>query len=208
MPGAPNRPPETKAPPPVPSVDAPELRVLRRLAPSRIALNLDVWRGAPNHELVDPLERAEAAYGRKDWHEAENQLDRLSIRFHEPRWPTLPEPFRQLRVPIPPPHPPQWDPEFHASPGEKEVIKARRTAETQAALVVASLAWAKAKGIDVGDFETKSESARAAFAAGGPVEDLYAVIDPIWEALHARIPMPRSAAARPSPTPTVRSEEA
>ncbi|MCL5983285.1 MAG: hypothetical protein M1606_01300, partial [Candidatus Thermoplasmatota archaeon] len=103
MPGAPNRPPEMAAPSPPPTVDAPERRVLRRLAPSRIALSLDVWRGAPSRELTEPLEKAEAAYGAREWREAESQLDRLAIRFHEPRWPTLPPPFRELRVPIPPP---------------------------------------------------------------------------------------------------------
>ncbi len=176
--------------------------MLRRLVPSRIALNLDVWRGGPSRELVEPLERAETAYGEKEWREAENQLDRLAIRFHEPRWPTLPPPFRELRVPIPPPHPPQWDPEFLLPPDEKEAMRARKTGETQAALALASIAWAKTKGIDVGDFEAIAESARAAFAAGGPVADLYATIDPIWESLHARVPMPRPAAIRPPPPAT------
>ncbi len=196
MPGAPNRPPEMAAPSPPPTVDAPERRVLRRLAPSRIALSLDVWRGAPSRELIEPLEKAEAAYGAREWREAESQLDRLAIRFHEPRWPTLPLPFRELRVPIPPPHPPQWDPEFRASPEEREAMKARKTGETQVALVIASIAWAKTKGIDVGGFETTAETARAAFASGGPVADLYAAIDPIWEALRAKVPLPKAAASR------------
>ncbi|MGB6441915.1 MAG: hypothetical protein WBF81_01285, partial [Thermoplasmata archaeon] len=52
MPGAPNRPPETAPapPPPAPATDPPDRKVLRRLAPARIALLLDQWKGAPEPE--------------------------------------------------------------------------------------------------------------------------------------------------------------
>ncbi|MGA8536079.1 MAG: hypothetical protein WB789_01645, partial [Thermoplasmata archaeon] len=91
--------------------ETPERRALRRLAPSRVALRLDQWKGAPSPDLLTPFEKAEAAYTAGDYTAALQALDQLSIRFAEPRWPTLPEPFRRLRVPIPAPMPPHWDPE-------------------------------------------------------------------------------------------------
>lgn len=201
MPGAPNRPPETSAPAPPPVVEPPERRALRRLAPARIALSLDVWKGAPSAELLTPLQAAETAYAAGDWREAESRLDALSVRFAEPRWPTMPEPFRQLRVSIPAPQPPQWDPEFALPSDEKEARKARRGVEVQVVLVRASVQWAQQKGLDVTDLTAPVASAAEKLSAGASTSEVYAVIDPVWEALRSRVPMPKPPTARPPPPP-------
>jgi hypothetical protein len=171
------------------------------LAASRVALSLDLWKGAPNPELLAPLESAEAAYSRGDWREADSRLDALSVRFAEPRWPTLPEPFRQLRVAIPAPQPPQWDPEFTLPAEEKEARRARRLLETQVALARASVEWAQKKGIDVADLTGPLASAAEKQTAGAPAADVYVLVDPIWGALRARVPMPKPPAGRVVPTP-------
>ncbi|MGI0067402.1 MAG: hypothetical protein ACREB9_03135 [Thermoplasmata archaeon] len=205
MPGAPNRPPETKpeAAPATPvAPEAPELRLMRRLAPSRVALSLDVWHGAPSAELVTPLEKAELAFAASDWREADSQLDALSIRFHEPRWPTLPDPFRELRVAIPAPTPPQWNPDHGLPTEEKEARRVHRTAEMQLKLARATVEWARTKGIDLADVVPPVEPAGAAFEAGGAVATLYEALDPLWRAVHGRVPMPKPPAAptaRPGP---------
>lgn len=210
MPGAPNRPPEAAHAPPPPATDSQAHHVLQRLVPSRIALLLDIWRGAPSAELVTPLEDAEAAYAHGDWREAESRLDALAIRFHEPRWPTLPDPFRELRVAIPAPQPPQWDPEFSLSPEEKQARRARRSLESQIALARASLEWAQKKGIDVSDLLEPLASATGQMAAGAPPEEVHRSIDQVWETLHARIPLPKAPGrpAAPPPRPEPTGEEA
>ncbi len=212
MPGAPNRPPEIAAAPSPPSADTHERRVLRRLVPSRVALSLDLWKGAPSPELIAPLQSAETAYSHGDWREAESRLDALSVRLAEPRWPTLPEPFRHLRVSIPAPQPPQWDPEFTLSAEVKEARKAGRALETQVALARASVEWAQKKGIDVADLIGPIATAAEKQAAGAPPADVYLVVDPIWEALRARVPIPKPPAARvaapPPTTPEPAPEEA
>src|SRR5579859_2543952 len=130
MPGAPNRPPEIDKPPAAePPKDEVARRLLRRLGPMRVALQLDLWKGAPSPELVAPLEHAESNFASGDLVTASGHLDQLAVRFAEPRWPTLPAPFRGLRVHIPAPQPPQWDPE-HALPAtEKEGRRLQREAE-------------------------------------------------------------------------------
>jgi len=204
MPGAPNRPPEADAPPPPPpSSGTPAERVLRRLGPSRVALHLDLWKGAPSKELVQPLESAEASYAAGDIPHAEGSLDQLAVRFAEPRWPTMPEPFKGLRQEIPPPTPPHWDPEHQLTPPEREARKMHRFAELQVKLADASLAWATTHGIPVTDLAPHLESARRRFSAEGASASFWADIDRIWSALRERVPMPKSLGApRQSPAPT------
>ena len=204
MPGAPNRPPDLSAPPSaaaVANVDAPDRRALRRLAPSRVALSLDIWRGAPSPELTQPLERAESAFARGEFREAEEALDQLSVRFAEPRWPSLPESFRGLRVAIPAPQPPQWDPDFALPPEEKEARRARRVATTQLTLARASVRWAAGRPLDLGDVAGELEGAGAAFEAGGSLASLYDILDPIWNALREKVPMPKPPGPKSGPAP-------
>lgn len=200
MPGAPNRPPEKspEAPsaPPVPA--SPAALALRRLAPSRVALLLDIWKGSPSPELLVPLERADTAYAAGDFENATSALDLLSVRFTEPRWPTLPEPFRRLRVPIPAPTPPHWDPEHGLSPAERESHRARRTADDQLALAEASAAWAGAHGIDASDLVGPLGEAKTILSTEGASAAFYERIDGVWKTLRERAPFPRSAPPRPA----------
>jgi hypothetical protein len=192
MPGAPNRPPEADAPPPPPpTAGTPAERVLRRLAPNRIALHLDVWKGAPSKELVTPLEAAEASYAAGDIPHAEGSLDQLAVRFAEPRWPTLPAPFKGLRQEIPPPTPPNWDPEFSLSPVEREARKMHRFAELQLRLAEASVGWASAHGISATDLAEPLQSAQRRMAVEGASGAFWVEIDRIWVALRERVPMPK-----------------
>ncbi len=201
MPGAPNRPPETGAPPPPPPVSGtPEERILRRLAPSRIALHLDLWRGAPAGELVKPLESAEAAYASGDLPHAESALDQLAVRFAEPRWPTLPPPFRGLRQEILPPVPPNWDPEHALSPAEREGKKIHRWAELQLKLAEASVTWAQGHGIPSEDLGAGLEEARRRFAVEGGSAAYWLAVDGIWRSIRERVPMPTSTKGPKAPT--------
>ncbi|MCI4344535.1 MAG: hypothetical protein L3J87_02790 [Thermoplasmata archaeon] len=199
MPGAPNRPPAPDAPtPPPPSpVTAPGRVALRRLAPMRVALRLDPWKNAPSRELLLPLERAEAAYSAGDYVGAESALDQLAVRFAEPRWPSIPKPFRDLRVSIPAPQPPQWDPEFALTPPEREAKKARRLAELQLALADATLAWTSAHAIATDDLRPLVETARTALAAESTLDPVHDALDPFWEAIRQRVPMPSGPGAAP-----------
>jgi hypothetical protein len=200
MPGAPNRPPETApaAPPPPLPEDSPAKTVLRRLAPSRVALLLDQWKGAPSPELILPFEKAEAAFGAADYPNAVSALELLSVRFAEPRWPTLPEPFRSLRVPIPAPMPPHWDPDHALAPADRDAKRARKAAEEQLALAAGSVSWAAAHQVDVADLAPRVEEARAIFATEGASAGFYERIDTIWEAIRSRLPLPRASAGRPA----------
>jgi hypothetical protein len=208
MPGAPNRPPpkdpETPAVPPVP--ETPERLALRRLAPSRVALRLDQWKGAPNPDLLVPFEKAETAYTSGDYTTAIQSLDQLSIRFAEPRWPTLPEPFRRLRVPIPPPMPPHWDPEHGMAAPEKDARRARRVADDQLALARASIAWAAAHGTDLSSLSAGVEEASAILESEGVVGGFYERVDPVWLAVREQVAKP---AMRPvaRAAPATASEE-
>jgi hypothetical protein len=208
MPGAPNRPPpkdpEAPSAPPVP--ETPERVVLRRLAPSRIALRLDQWKGAPSPDLTTPFERAETAYAAGDYTTALQALDQLSIRFAEPRWPTLPEPFRRLRVPIPPPMPPHWDPEHGMAVPEKEARKARRHAEDQVALARASVAWATAHGTDLSAHAPRVEESATLLGTEGVVPAFYERIDALWLAVREQVAKPTSPAPRPAPAAAVSEE--
>jgi len=210
MPGAPNRPPETTPPPPVapPVAEPPGKKVLRRLAPSRVALLLDIWKGAPSPELLTPFSKAEAAYVAQDFPGAVNALDLLSVRFAEPRWPSLPEPFRRLRVPIPAPMPPHWNPDNALAPAEREAKRARDAAEDQLALAAGVVAWAGAHGVDVSDLAPRLDEARAILPTEGASGGFYERIDPIWDAVRERVPLPKPPAARPTPARAVAESEA
>jgi hypothetical protein len=201
MPGAPNRPPETTpAPPPVtPVAEPPEKKVLRRLAPSRVALLLDQWKGAPSTELTGPFTKAETAFAAADYANALSALDLLSVRFAEPRWTTLPEPFRLLRVPIPAPMPPSWNPDNALPPAEREAKKAHQVAQEQLALAAGCLIWGASHSIEVGDLIPKVDEARTIFASEGASPGFYERIDFVWEAVRARVPIPKSAAPRGAP---------
>lgn len=207
MPGAPNRPPETTPPtPPTPPVPAtPAARVLRRLAPSRVALLLDNWKGSPSPELLVPLEKADQAYSAGDFESATNALDLLSVRFTEPRWPTLPEPFRRLRVHIPAPTPPHWDPEHGLPAPEREARRARRAAEDQLALAEASVAWAGAHGVDTSDLSGPVGEAKTLLSTEGVSAAFYARVDGVWKAIRDRTPFPHSGGVRPSAPTSVAS---
>jgi hypothetical protein len=210
MPGAPNRPPEKtpEAPvsPPVPV--PPEKQALRRLVPTRVTLLLDAWKGAPSPELTGPYQKAETAFAGGDFAGALSSLDLLSVRFAEPRWPTLPQPFRLLRVPINAPVPPHWDPDHALAAAEKDAKKARKTAEDQLLLARGSLEWAAAHGVATADLAPKLESASAHLAETGGVAAFYEEIDAIWTGLHGRLPAPKVGAARPAPAAATEAEEA
>lgn len=201
MPGAPNRPPDTTPPPPAVTVVAepPEKRVLRRLAPARVALLLDQWKGAPNGDLTTPFQKAEAAFAAADYPNALSALDLLSVRFAEPRWTTLPEPFRLLRVPIPAPMPPSWNPDNALPPAERDAKRARQFAEEQIALAAGCVAWAAAHRVDLADVAPRVDEARTIFAAEGPSSGFYERIDRVWDAVRARAPLPSSPPPRAAP---------
>jgi hypothetical protein len=201
MPGPPNRPPEKTPEAPVTPVlpVSAQQKALRRLAPSRVALRLDLWKGAPNPELMAPFEKAELAYESGDFAACTTALDLLSVRLAEPRWPTLPEPFRRLRVPIPAPMPPHWDPE-HALPAtEREARRARRTADDQFALATGCLSWAATHGVTTQDLTPKLDEAKTLLETEGVSSAYYERIDAVWDALRDRVPVPKDSAGRLAP---------
>ena len=175
--------------------------MLRRLAPSHVALLLDSWKGGPPPEVLQAFAKAEASYRAGDFAGASGALDLLSIRFAEPRWPTLPLPFRSLRVPIPAPQPPSWDPEHALPTEEKEARRARRVAEEQVALAEACVAWARDHGVPADDLFSDVAVAKAAFASGGASAEFYVPIDGIWSRLRERLPRPKGGATTPAPAP-------
>ena len=204
MPGAPNRPPEIASPSAGAAVpdDEAARRLLRRLGPMRVALHLDLWKGAPSPELVHPLELAEANFASGDVPTASGHLDQLAVRFAEPRWPTLPLPFRGLRVSIPAPQPPQWDPEHALPPAEKESRRLQRDAELQRDLARATLEWGAKHGVDLSELSPLLDEAVAAI---GPPADpaFFAAIDRFWQGVRQRVPMPKPS-GRPSAAPAER----
>jgi len=192
MPGAPNRPPEgAGAPPPPPTPDPPERKVLRRLVPSHVALLQELWKGTVPPELLVPFDKALAAYRAGEFSGAASALDQLSIRFAEPRWPTLPDPYRRLRVPIVAPVPPHWDPDHALAAAEKESRQRRRAAEDQLALADGCVRWAATHGIAAEPLERHLASARAALAvAEGLPPEFYAAVDALWTELEGQLPAP------------------
>ncbi|MCI4349988.1 MAG: hypothetical protein L3K15_00505 [Thermoplasmata archaeon] len=213
MPGAPNRPPSPDAPvATTPVVPVAAARVaLRRLAPMRVALRLDLWKNAPSRDLLTPFERAETAYAAGDFVNTESALDQLAVRFAEPRWPSLPLPFRLLRVAIPAPMPPHWDPDFALPQPEKEAKKARKSAELGVALAEGTLAWASTHAVAAEDLRPLVDAAKTALD-GAALEPVLEPLDQFWEAIRERIPAPGAppvAAPRPvAPVPEPSAEEA
>lgn len=202
MPGAPNRPPTSGAPEgPAPALGDAARRVLRRLGPDRVALSLDLWKGAPSKELVEPLRRAEGAFDAGDLVNAQGDLDQLAVRFAEPRWPTLPEPFKQLRQSIPAPMPPSWDPDFSLQPPEKEARKLRREAELQRNLAEATVLWARAHGIEIPDGTGRVDRLKALLGPEAPTDAFWSEVDALWTDVRTLVPLPKSPAARPPPPP-------
>ena len=210
MPGPPNRPPEKSPPPPslAPIPETPEKKALRRLVPTRVALLLDTWKGGPSPELTGPFAKAEAAFASGDFAAATASLDLLSVRFAEPRWTTLPEPFRLLRVPISAPVPPHWDPDHALPAAEKDAKKARKSAEEQLALAKGCLAWASAHGVTATDLAPRVEAATARLADPKDLAPFYEEIDAFWSGLHGRLPAPKMGAAAPAPAAAPDPEEA
>jgi len=207
MPGAPNRPPPTDpaSAPAAPVAAEAGRAVLRRLAPARVALNLDQWKGSPSADLLAPFDRAEAAFSQGDFPNAVSALDQLAVRFAEPRWPTLPEPFRGLRVSIPAPQPPQWDPDHALSPAEKDAKKLRRDADLQVALAAASLGWMASHGLPTTDLESEVARARELLGSEGLSNGFWEALDRAWTGVRARVPLPvpkgRPAAPSAAPSP-------
>lgn len=200
MPGAPNRPPEiAEAPPPPVAPTPPERLALRRLVPSHVALLLDLWKGGPAPELTGPFEKAEASYRAADYAGALAALDLLSIRFTEPRWPSLPAPWRELRVPIPAPAPPHWNPEHAMAAAERDAVRARRTAEQQLALAEGAVAWARAHAVPADDLAAGLADAQRALGPTGVPAEFYVAIDGLWTALAPRLPRPKRAGPAPVP---------
>ncbi len=201
MPGAPNRPPEkapeAPAPPPVP--ETAQQKALRRLAPARVALLLDLWKANVSPELAGPYEKAEAAYAAGNYADASSALDLLSIRFTEPRWPSLPEPFKRLKVAIPAPMPPHWDPEHGLTPAEREVRRAHRVAEDQLRLAEGTVAWASSHGIPVTDLLAQVGEAKDLFEREGGSVAFIEKVDAVWNAVRERTPSPRPVGRAASP---------
>lgn len=198
MPGAPNRMPPPEAAPAPPAEEAAR-RALRRLAPDRVALKLETWKGAPPADIVTPLTRAEAAFAAGDFTAAANALDQVSVRFAEPRWPTMPMPFRDLRVAIPAPVPPQWHPDHALEPAARQDKQQRRDAELQFALATAVVDWMRAHEVAADDLAALLGEAKAALDAGGAPPQFWEPVDRIWGAVRARVPMPTSGRSPPPP---------
>jgi hypothetical protein len=201
MPGAPNKPPPLgPVAPPVP--ETPRSKVLRRIAPVRTVLRLEIWRGSPPRELLTPFGQAEAAFGREEYEAANTFLDQLATRLAEPRWPTLPEPFRSLRVNVVRPQPPHWDPDHGAPPEERDARRARRYAEAQVQLARATYATELALGTPVPELAELLSGAETRLAAQAPDAEFWESVDRIWSTLREKVPVPAPfAAPKASPPP-------
>jgi len=214
MPGAPNKPPAIEgAPTPAPTPEGDKRQhALRRLAPDRCVLRLPIWRGAPNADLVKPLERVAVSLAAGEFPEAERALDQFSVRLAEPRWPTIPEPWTRLRVAIPAPQPPHWDPDFQLSAGDREAKKTKEWAATQLVLARAALEAAPTLGIDLGDVQSCVAEAQETFDREGATPVFWGPVDRFWEAVESRVALPAAPAARPAPAaklpPGIAPEEA
>jgi hypothetical protein len=214
MPGAPNKPPDMEAPP-TPASPPPGDKMqhaIRRLAPDRLVLRLPIWRGAPNPDLVKPLERVAATLAAGEFPDAEKALDQFSVRLAEPRWPTIPEPWIRLRVPIPAPQPPHWDPDFKLTPADREAKKNREWAHTQLLLAKGALDLAPSLNIDLSDVQSTVAEAQEIFNRDGATAEFWAPLDRLWDAVQSRVPLPSPAPPRAAPPaklpPGIEPEEA
>jgi hypothetical protein len=214
LPGAPNKPPTPDAAPVPESPPAGDKRqhAIRRLAPARLVLRLPIWRGAPNADLVRPLERVAASLTAGEFPDAEKALDQFSVRLAEPRWPTIPEPWVRLRVPIPAPQPPHWDPDFQLAPADRETKKNREWAHTQLLLAKGAIDLAPSLSLDLADVQPTVAEAQAVFDRDGPTAEFWAPLDRLWDAVERRVPLPTPAPSRAAPPaklpPGIEPEEA
>ena len=213
MPGAPNKPPDVDAPPPTPTLGGDKVQIaLRRLAPGRIVLKLPIWRGAPNVDLVKPLERAATTLAAGEFPDTEKALDQFAVRLAEPRWPTIPEPWNRMRVSIPAPQPPHWDPDAKLLPADREAKKARHWAETQLLLAKAAVELAPSLSIDLTDMQASVVEAQTIFDREGASAGFWTPLDRLWETVRDRVPLPAPGAARTAPPaklpPGIAPEEA
>jgi hypothetical protein len=171
-----------------------------------------MWRGAPNADLVKPLERVATALAAEEFPDAEKALDQFAVRLAEPRWPTIPEPWVRLRVAIPAPQPPHWDPDFKLSPADREVKKNREWAQTQLLLAKGALELAPTLGVDLTEVQAGIAEAQAVFDRDGPTAEFWTPLDRLWEVVQSRVPLPSPATARPAPPaklpPGIEPEEA
>jgi hypothetical protein len=214
LPGAPNKPPDLESPP-VPASPPPGDKMqhaVRRLAPDRLVLRLPIWRGAPNIDLLKPLERVAVTLAAGEFPDAEKALDQFSVRLAEPRWPTIPEPWVRLRVPIPAPQPPHWDPDFKLTPADREAKKNREWAHTQLLLAKGALDLAPSLNVDLSDVQSSVAEAQTVFDRDGATAEFWAPLDRLWDAVQSRVPLPSPGAARTAPPtklpPGIEPEEA
>lgn len=214
MPGAPNKPPDRDAAPAPESPPPGDKRqhALRRLAPDRLVLRLPIWRGAPNADLVKPLERVATTLASGEFPDAEKALDQFSVRLAEPRWPAIPEPWVRLRVLIPAPQPPHWDPDFQLAPADREAKRNREWARTQLLLAKGALELAPSLNVDLTDVEPTVATAQAVFDREGPTAEFWAPLDRLWDAVERRVPLLAAAPSRAPPPaklpPGIEPEEA
>ncbi|MGC2288230.1 MAG: hypothetical protein WA688_00025 [Thermoplasmata archaeon] len=214
MPGAPNKPPDSEAPP-APTSPLPEDKMqhaIRRLAPDRLVLRLSIWRGAPNVDLIKPLERVAATLAAGEFPDAEKALDQFSVRLAEPRWPTIPEPWIRLRVAIPAPQPPHWNPDFTLTPADRDAKKDREWAHVQLLLAKGAVELAPSLSVDLTDVQSCVAEAQAIFDHEGATAAFWAPLDRLWNAVQNRVPLPSPAAVRAAPPaklpPGIEPEEA
>lgn len=214
MPGAPNKPPEIDAPLSPQATPGSDKRqhAVRRLAPDRLILRLPIWRGAPHTDLVKPLERVATMLEAGEFPDAEKALDQFSVRLAEPRWPTIPEPWARLRVSIPAPQPPHWDPDHKLSPADRETKKNQEWARTQLLLAKGALELAPSLPLDLTDVQSAVSEAQAIFDREGPSAEFWMPIDRFWEAVQSRVALPAPASTRAAPPaklpPGIEPEEA
>ncbi len=214
MPGAPNKPPTIDSPPAAAPPEQGEKRqhALRRLSPDRLVLRLPIWRGPPSLDLVRPLERVAQSITAGEFPDAEKALDQFSVRLAEPRWPTIPEPWVRLRVSIPAPQPPHWNPDNQLSPADRDAKHAREWADTQLRLLRATFELAPSLKVDLADVASCVDEAQSALEQDGPSPAFWAPVDRVWDAVESRVGLPAVAAARPAPPaklpPGIAPEEA
>jgi hypothetical protein len=163
-------------------------------------------------DLVRPLERVAATLAAGEYPDAEKALDQFSVRLAEPRWPTIPEPWARLRVPIPAPQPPHWDPDFQLAPADREAKKNREWSRTQLLLANGALELAPSLHVDLTDVQSGVAEAQVIFDREGPTPDFWTSLDRLWEAVENRVPLPTPAPSRTAPPaklpPGIEPEEA
>ena len=108
----------------------------------------------------------------------------------------MPVPFRDLRVTIPAPMPPQWDPEFSLPPEERECVVGVASLIVRLALAEGVLAWALTKAVDLGNVVSHVAQAKELLATTGADEAFFGHLDLVWTVVRERVPRPKSAPPR------------